>query len=132
MAGTTAVVEEVRVPDTVRPIIVTPDVERLRAFYAAVAAAEEIFRYPEQGPVAYLGLRIGDSELGLSASEDVTPGEPGRLLLSIEVNDVDAALPAVTAHGGEVLSQPADMPWGQRVAHVKDPDGTAVNLTRAL
>jgi hypothetical protein len=24
------------------------------------------------------------------------------------------------------------MPWGQRVAHIKDPDGNVVNLTQQL
>jgi predicted enzyme related to lactoylglutathione lyase len=34
--------------------------------------------------------------------------------------------------GGRVLGPPNDMPWGQRVAHIEDPDRNAVNLTRAL
>ncbi|WP_245160258.1 hypothetical protein [Blastococcus sp. CT_GayMR20] len=25
-----------------------------------------------------------------------------------------------------------DMPWGQRVAHIKDPDGNVPNLTQQL
>jgi predicted enzyme related to lactoylglutathione lyase len=51
------------------------------------------------------------------------------LLLSIEVPDVDAALARVGCLGGEAPAPANDMPWGQRVAHVKDPDGNAVNLT---
>ena len=29
-------------------------------------------------------------------------------------------------------SEANDMPWGQRVAHIKDPDGNVVNLTQQL
>jgi predicted enzyme related to lactoylglutathione lyase len=56
---------------------------------------------------------------------------PQRILLSVEVEDVDQLLPRVTQLGGRVRGLPNDMPWGQRVAHVQDPDGNAVNLTRA-
>jgi predicted enzyme related to lactoylglutathione lyase len=80
-------------PATIRPIIVTNDLDRLLAFYT---------------------------------------GEPGRMLLSIEVPDVDALLPTVEDLGGESTSGANDMPWGQRVAHIKDPDGNVVNLTQTL
>jgi predicted enzyme related to lactoylglutathione lyase len=120
------------VPDTVRPIIVTPDIAALSAFYTGLLGATEVFRYPDEGAPFYVGLRIGDSELGLSAGGDVTPGEPGRMLLSIEVDDVDRVLPDVERHGGTATSGANDMPWGQRVAHVKDPDGNVVNLTQQL
>ncbi|MDT0277063.1 VOC family protein [Blastococcus sp. DSM 46792] len=46
--------------------------------------------------------------------------------------DVDAALARVVPLGGEATSGANDMPWGQRVAHVRDPDGNAVNLTQQL
>jgi hypothetical protein len=36
------------------------------------------------------------------------------------------------AHGGRVLGPPNNMPWGQRVAHIQDPDGNAVNLTQPI
>src|SRR4051812_10776870 len=117
------------VPSTVRPIIVTPDVDRLLAFYTGVLGATQTMRYPEDGPVFYVGLQVGDSELGLSSDGSVVAGAPGRMLLSIEVDDVDARLPAVTELGGHAPGPANDMPWGQRVAHVKDPDGNVVNLT---
>jgi predicted enzyme related to lactoylglutathione lyase len=62
----------------------------------------------------------------------VVAGEPDRMLLSIEVTDVDALLPTVAAFGGTATGDANDMPWGQRVAHIKDPDGNVVNLTQEL
>jgi predicted enzyme related to lactoylglutathione lyase len=120
------------VPATIRPIVVTNDLERLLAFYTGLLGAEEVMRFPDDGPVFYVGLTLGDSELGLSSDAGVVPGDPGRMLLSIEVPDVDAVLPKVQGLGGTAPGPANDMPWGQRVAHIKDPDGNVVNLTQQL
>ena len=119
-------------PATIRPIIVTADLDRLLAFYTGLLGATELMRFPEEGPVFYVGLALGDSELGLSSDASVVGGDPGRMLLSIDVADVDALLPRVEELGGTATSGANDMPWGQRVAHIKDPDGNVVNLTQGL
>jgi predicted enzyme related to lactoylglutathione lyase len=119
-------------PATIRAIIVTNDLDRLLSFYTQLLGAEEVMRFPDDGPVFYVGLALGDSEVGLSSDASVVPGDPGRMLLSIEVPDVDALLPRVAGLGGEAPSPANDMPWGQRVAHIKDPDGNVVNLTQTL
>ncbi|MFD5733137.1 VOC family protein [Streptomyces sioyaensis] len=119
-------------PAAVQPVIVTPDLDRLRDFYRALAGAEEFTRVPEEGPAFFVGLRIGGSELGLVADRSVAIGTPTRILLSIAVEDVDALLDRVEALGGTVRGPANDMPWGQRVAHIQDPDGNAVNLTQPL
>jgi predicted enzyme related to lactoylglutathione lyase len=62
----------------------------------------------------------------------VEVGEPVRMLLSIDVPDVDALLPRVEGLGGHAKGPANDMPWGQRVAHIADPDGNAVNLTQDI
>lgn len=119
-------------PVTVRPIIVTADLDRLLAFYTALLGAQETFRYPDDGPVFSVGLALGDSELNVVANPDAQPGSPGRVLLSIEVSDVDALLDRVDGLGGHARGPANDMPWGQRVAHISDPDGNVVNLTQTL
>src|SRR5690349_6303234 len=115
----------------IQPIIVTSDLERVQAFYEQVVGATEASRYPAEGPVFFKMLKIGDGELGLVAEDPGEPGQP-RIVLSIEVPDVDALLPLVEPAGGRVRGPSNDMPWGQRVAHVFDPDGNPVNLTQAL
>ncbi|UQA91748.1 VOC family protein [Streptomyces halobius] len=119
-------------PATVQPIIVTPDLDRLQRFYADLLGAEQTSRVPEEGPVFFVGLRVGDGDLGIVADEKAETGSPTRILLSITVKDVDALLERVAPLGGTVLGPPNDMPWGQRVAHIQDPDGNAVNLTRPI
>ncbi|WP_432136431.1 MULTISPECIES: VOC family protein [unclassified Streptomyces] len=117
---------------TIQPVILTADHDVLLAFYTQLFDAEEIFRVPEEGPVFYLGLRIGDTDLGLVAKANPGDRESSRILLSICVDDVDETLARVTALGGSVSGGPNDMPWGQRVAHIQDPDGNPVNLTQPI
>jgi len=52
--------------------------------------------------------------------------------VSLAVMRTDGALPTVESAGGTVPGRPNDMPWGQRVAHVLDPDGNMLNLTKRL
>ncbi|MCX5077645.1 extradiol dioxygenase [Streptomyces sp. NBC_00424] len=88
---------------TIQPMILTADQDVLLGSYTKLFGAEEIFRIPAEGPAFYLGLRIGDTDLGL-----------------------------VVALGGSVRGGPNDLPWGQRVAHIQDPDGNPVNLTQPI
>jgi predicted enzyme related to lactoylglutathione lyase len=92
---------------------------------AAAAPTWRTHAQPDDGPVFYVGLALGDSEPGLSSDASVVPGEPGRMLLSVEVPDVDALLPKVEPLGGQAPSPANDMPWGQRVAHIRTPTGTS-------
>jgi len=116
---------------TVQPVIVTADLDRLQRFYTELLGGEQVLRVPDEGAVFFVALRIGDSEIGLVSDTGVGTG-PGRILLSVDVADVDALLPHVVALGGTVLAPPNDMPWGQRVGHVQDPDGNRVNLTQPI
>jgi predicted enzyme related to lactoylglutathione lyase len=120
------------VPSTVQPVLVTADLDRLHAFYAGLLGAVATSRVPDEGPVFYQGLRIGDSDVGLVANGAAAPGTAGRVLLSVAVDDVAALAARVGDLGGRVTGGPNDMPWGQRVLHLQDPDGNAVNLTQQL
>ncbi|MGW1810248.1 VOC family protein [Streptomyces sp. NPDC002078] len=115
---------------TIQPVILTAHQDVLLMFYTKLFGAEETFRVPAEGPAFYLGLRIGDTDLGLVAKANAETGAAPRILLSIGVDDVDETLGRVAALGGSVSSGPNDMPWGQRVAHIQDPDGNPVNLTQ--
>jgi predicted enzyme related to lactoylglutathione lyase len=117
---------------TISPIIITRDLEALVRFYTELFGAEEAERYPAEGPTFFLGLRIGDSHLGFVADTEVDTSAPQRLLLSIDVENVDKLLERVEALGGKVLGPPNDMSWGQRVAHVQDPDSNSINLTQSI
>ncbi|MCW2597349.1 MAG: extradiol dioxygenase [Jatrophihabitans sp.] len=116
---------------TITSIIVTPDLDRMLAFYQGMFDATQTSRFPEDGAVFYVGLKVGDSDLGL-VSEDAELGTKQRIVLSFAVSNVDELLDRVVELGGRVMSPPNDMPWGQRVGHIEDPDGNAVNLTHEI
>ena len=118
-------------PSSIQPVLVSRDLERLAGFYRSLLGATETQRVPAGGPTFFVTLRIGDSDLGV-VGDEAAPDGPQRILLSIAVPDVDALLPRVSELGGQVRGPSNDMPWGQRVAHVQDPDGNTVNLTQQL
>ena len=117
---------------SIHPIVSTPDLRRLRAFYDKVLGATQTMRGPDRGRLFYVELRIGQTALGLVQQKGTETGAPVRIVLSAEVPDVDALLPTVESAGGAVRDQPQNMPWGQRVAPVLDPDGNLLNLTMHL
>lgn len=116
----------------VQPILLTTDLERLQKFYTELFGATEVARVPDEGPALYIGLRIGDTTLGLVSSTEAEQGTGQRIFLSVDVENVDRLLERVEPAGGTLLGSPRDMPWGQRVAHTRDPDGNAVNLTHSV
>ena len=119
-------------PHALQPIISTPRLDRLTAFYTELFGAKEISRVPPDGPIFYLAMQIGDGELGLVADPAADLTAPQRILISVDVDDVDELVARVPQLGGRLLGLPNDMPWGQRVAHVQDPDGNTVNLTQPV
>lgn len=119
-------------PVTMQPVIMTPGLDRLLGFYTELFTAREVSRFPPEGPTFYVGLQIGVSMLGLVADAGVDTGASQRMLISVDVDSVDSLLGRVEAAGGRVLGPPNDMPWGQRVAHLHDPDGNLVNLTQPI
>jgi lactoylglutathione lyase len=58
----------------------------------------------------------------------VEPGPGPRHELFVCVEDVDATFARVREAGATALREPADMPWGERVAFVRDPEGNVVTL----
>jgi len=46
----------------------------------------------------------------------------------VYVAELDRLVGELHATGVTVLREPADMPWGERVAYVTDPDGNPVAL----
>ena len=48
--------------------------------------------------------------------------------IALVTDDVPAALERAMAAGARLVQPPQDMPWGQTVAYVADPDGFLVEL----
>jgi lactoylglutathione lyase len=55
------------------------------------------------------------------------PGTPARLMLTLEVDDIDAVCDRLRAKGVTFLNGPIDRPWGRRAVFA-DPDGNCWEL----
>ena len=72
-------------PATLQPVIVTPSLPLLLAFYKALFGATETSRVPEDGPAFYVGLQIGNAELGVVSDAEADVVARQRILLRGEV-----------------------------------------------
>jgi lactoylglutathione lyase len=81
-------------------------------------------------------LATGETRLGFAAKKMLHgPGQfasPEGKVLGVEVafttGDVAAAYDKALAAGAKSVSKPAQMPWGQTVAYVRDNNGFLVEL----
>ncbi len=61
-----------------------------------------------------------------------SPGAGSRFLLTIWVDDVDAACAELASRGVGLLNGPVDRPWGMRTASFTDPGGHIWELAQSL
>jgi lactoylglutathione lyase len=114
-------------------VVYAADVSASAGFWERLGF-ERFFQLPEEGVPGYVGLRRGDTELAVVAQDwprdqyGLRLGDGPRFEMFVYVDDVDALVPKLRADGVTVLNDPADMPWGERVAAVADPDGNPVSL----
>lgn len=114
------------------PILSVSNIDAALAFYRDQLEFVEIYRFPEHGDPVYVGLELGTSRLGIGADPSVL-SEEGRPIeldrpfdLWIYADDCDVAVDRLRSEGVHVDEEPADQPWGERMARVKDPDGNRV------
>lgn len=122
------------------PMLSVNDLARSLAFYRDLLVGVVSYRFPEQGEPAFVVVTLGESsEVGLGAisgqgaalhGEPLRPATGHRVELCVYVDDVDATTRAGREAGFEVVVEPRDQPWGERVAYLRDPDGNLVMLTR--
>jgi lactoylglutathione lyase len=116
------------------PVLYANDVDRVAGFYVRLGF-EEYFRMPsEDGKTGFVSLRRDHAELAVTTEASprvlagVEPGPGPRHELFVYVEDVDASLTDLRAAGTTILREPADMPWGERIAFVHDPERNIVTL----
>jgi PhnB protein len=104
------------------PYLVVADAEKELVFIKEVLAAKEmrLTRDP-LGRVGHGELKIGDSVIMLAQASEGWPASPATLY--IYVPDVDAVYGKAIAAGAASIWAPADQPYGDRNAGVKDANG---------
>jgi PhnB protein len=115
------------VPTTVRavtPFLLVANVRPMVEFLEAAFGAElKFFDRGGDPPHDHAELRIGDSMVMMG---EVTPGHvPTTSAFYLNVADVDTAYARALRAGATSQQPPQDMPWGDRMAHVKDHLGNS-------
>lgn len=103
--------------------IATQDIAAAKCFYQDVLGLDLLM---DHGWIATYGsheeMSIQISFASQGGSDTPTPD------LSIEVDDVDAALQRMRKAGFTIEYGPADGPWGVRRFYVRDPFGKLINI----
>ena len=113
------------------PVVVVADADAAVDFYLQAFGAQEIIRIPGPGgKTAHGQVRIGDTILFVALQPDnrdtyVSPEVLGGTTTAVYSywDDCDAAFGTAVEAGAESVSEPVDLPWGDRVGLVRDPFG---------
>lgn len=116
------------------PILATTDMQRALAFYRDLLGGKVTFEFPgPDGAVAYIGLELGSTHLGIGLDQAASVVEGTRPInLWVYAVDCHAAVEHLRAGGVTIVEEPRDQPWGERVARVLDPDGNEVIIGQRL
>jgi lactoylglutathione lyase len=116
------------------PVIYARDLRRTVEFYERLLGFDRKYQFPPDGEPGYVGLRRDEADLGVVHESSprqmigASMGDGPRFELFVYVDDVDSAIRSMEAAGVPVLREPENMPWGERVAFVADPEGNPVTL----
>ena len=109
--------------------LATDDLEKTAAFY------REVFGWQIQkweGPVEYWMVSTGDeSTPGINGGLMKTDGQFRGTVNTIEVEDIDAAIAKVLAHGGVITMEKGTIPGVGYLAYFRDNAGIMVGLHQA-
>ena len=112
----------------------TRDVRSSAEFYERLGFSRQ-YQFPPAGEEpGYIGLRRDESDLGVVHESSPRAligqgmGDGLRFELFVYVDDVDETIRKLRDSSVAILREPEDMPWGERVAYVADPDGNPVTL----
>jgi lactoylglutathione lyase len=118
--------------DRAFPVLYANGVERSALFYEKFGFQRHV-QLPEDEP-GYIGLKRGASELAIVSADwprdhyELAMGDGPRFEMFLYISDVDATVETLRGSGTTILKEPQDMPWGERIAYVTDPDGNPVAL----
>lgn len=93
------------------------DLEATTSFYEAALG----FEFTSYGP-DYAAVEGGPVELGFAAGQ-----EPSVPMPTLQTDDLDAALQAVTTAGATIVAPPFDYPGGRRFEFL-DPSGNRIAI----
>jgi len=111
--------------------IITHDVDRLTRFYEAVTGVAAVRPAP-----VFAELRTPTGTIAIASTATVAmlgdnapkPASNDSIIIEFLVTDVDAEFARLQDVLGDIMLPPTTMPWGNRSALFRDPDGNLVNI----
>jgi predicted enzyme related to lactoylglutathione lyase len=82
--------------------------------------------------LAFAAYSLGDGNFPGGVQPAALDGRPANVEIALVADDVDGAYTRALEAGCSSLAPPKDKPQGQRVAYVRDPFGTLVELATPL
>jgi PhnB protein len=113
-----------------QPYMMFRECAKAMEFYKAAFGAREVMRMADpDGRVQHAEMQIGDSRIMMADeapqmeaySIEHYSGSPVTLMMYVE--DCDAVYAKAMTAGGTSLREPADQPYGDRMAGIRDPFG---------
>ena len=117
------------------PVVYSSDVERTAQFWELLGFRRH-YQLPADGAPGYVGLRSDESAAELAVTDarwavdryGLSIGDGPRFEMYIYVANLDAVVRQLADADVPILRQPEDMPWGERIATVADPEGNPVAI----
>ena len=110
--------------------LVARDIQNLVGFYERVMNKKAEWLVPTFAeivtPAATLAINTADT-VALFKEGSAEAGANRTAILEFQVDDVDAEFARLKAEV-EVVLEPKTMPWGNRAAQLRDPEGTLVSM----
>ena len=82
--------------------------------------------------LGFASYTLGEGNFPGGVRRAAAEGQPPNMEMALVADDVDGAYERALAAGCVSLAEPKDKPQGQRVAYVRDPFGTLVELATPL
>jgi len=122
--------------EALSPSLTVSDLQKSVAWYRDALGCEVEREIVRDGVLRAVAMHAGAVRFLLN-QDDGAKGHnrPRGSCMSMNIitrQDVDAVAARVKAHGGSLLTEPADMPWGMRVFRVADPDGYVFAVSKPL
>ena len=113
------------------------DVPAAAAFYRDVLRLPVLFQDDVStvlalGPTVLNVLAVGAAGPAVAPSRPAAVGDVPRMLLTLWVDDADAACRELQGRGVVLLNGPVDRPWGKRTAAFVDPAGVVWEVAQDL
>jgi uncharacterized glyoxalase superfamily protein PhnB len=113
--------------DALSASLTVHDLQASLAWYRDAIGFRVEREFVREGELRSVRLQAGSVRLLLNRDDgakgmDRVKGSGVSLMLTTR-QSIDAVAARVTAHGGTLVMEPADTPWGARACRVRDPDG---------